>query len=70
MSINYCLIKEPHLPKHQSIKMYGEVEIQLHTLTSTLDGGGWSASRSGRFTLDKELWVLTGYNVWWGPEVM
>jgi hypothetical protein len=52
--------KGAHLPKHRSKKVYGEVEIQLHALTSTLDGGGWSASRSGRFTLDKVLPVPTG----------
>jgi hypothetical protein len=38
--------------------MYGGVEVQLHSfLTSTVDGGEWSASRSFRF-------ISEGYNVW------
>jgi hypothetical protein len=33
------------------MKTYGEVEIWLHTfLTSTIDGGEWSALRPGRFS--------------------
>jgi hypothetical protein len=33
------------------MKAYGEVNVQIHIfLTSALAGGGWSASRSCRFT--------------------
>jgi len=33
------------------MKAYWGMELQLHTfLTSALDGGEWSVSRSGRFT--------------------
>jgi len=32
------------------MKLYVGVEVQLHSfLTSAIDGGEWSASRSGRF---------------------
>jgi hypothetical protein len=34
------------------MKMYWGLEVQFHAfLTSALDGGEWSASRPGRFTL-------------------
>jgi len=33
------------------MKTYGGVEVQLHTLTSALDGGDWSPSHPDRFTL-------------------
>jgi hypothetical protein len=33
------------------MKVYGEMDAQIHILfTSALAGGAWSASRSGRFT--------------------
>jgi hypothetical protein len=32
------------------MKTYREVEVELHALTSVLDGGEWSDSLSGRFT--------------------
>jgi hypothetical protein len=40
------------LTKHHAMKTYWGVEVYSSTafLTSTLDGGEWSASRSGRFT--------------------
>jgi hypothetical protein len=39
------------LTKLHTMKTYWGVEVQLHAfLTSALDGGEWSASRSGRFT--------------------
>jgi hypothetical protein len=43
----------PFVTENHAMKAYWGVECQLqrHTfLTSTLDGGVWSASRSGRFT--------------------
>lgn len=49
MSINYCLIKEPICLNTSPWKCMVSGD-KLHTLTSTLDGGGWSASSSGRFT--------------------
>jgi hypothetical protein len=37
------------------MKIYEGVEVQLHSfLNSALDGGNWSASRPGRYTLWKE----------------
>ena len=38
-----------------AIKAYGGVEVQLHSffLTSALDGGEWSALRTGRSTPGK-----------------
>jgi len=39
------------LTDHHAIKAYWGVEVEIHAfLTSTLDGGEWSASRPGRFT--------------------
>jgi hypothetical protein len=38
------------LTNYHAMKMYGE----LHTLTSALDGGEWSALRSGRFNPENE----------------
>jgi len=36
--------------KHHVMKSYWKVEVQLHAfLTSVLDVGEWSGSRSGRF---------------------
>jgi hypothetical protein len=40
------------LTKHHAVRMYWGVEVYLHEfLTSALDGGEWSGSPSGRFTL-------------------
>jgi hypothetical protein len=52
------------------------MEVQLHALTSGLDGGEWSASRTGRFTTSEEapgkknlllrktrVYVAVNYNV-------
>jgi hypothetical protein len=41
----------PRLIRHHAMKTYGGAEAQLHGFfTSTLDGGEWSASRSGPLT--------------------
>jgi hypothetical protein len=38
------------LTKYHAMKTYWGVEVQLHAfLISALDGGEWSASRTGRF---------------------
>jgi len=40
------------LTKYHTTKTYRGVEVQLHVfLTLALDGGEWSASRPGHFTL-------------------
>jgi len=40
-------------PRHEGV--LGEwTYSSIHSLTSTLDGGEWSASRSGSFTLREE----------------
>jgi len=40
------------------MKIYGGVDLQIHaSLTSELDAGEWSTSRSGRFTLGNESLV-------------
>ena len=42
-------------PVH-SMKAYKGMEVDIHSfLTSALDGGVWSTSRSGRFTDKKKL---------------
>jgi len=39
------------LTKHQAMKTYWVLEVQLHAfLNSAVDRGEWSASRLGRFT--------------------
>jgi len=59
------------LTKHQGIKAYGEMNVQLHTfLTSALDGGEWWASRLGRFTpgihwIDRYAYCMIRKWAWW-----
>jgi len=51
---------------YHAMKTNGGVEVYLHTfLTSTLDGGDWSASRLGRFYPRER--VLSTY--WMGGSV-
>jgi hypothetical protein len=45
------------------MKTYGAVEVYLHALTSTLDGGEWSASRPCRLT--SGTYLIGG---WVGPR--
>jgi len=53
----------PCVTKYQGMKTYWGMEVWLHTLTSALDGGEWSASQLGRFTPDT-LWIRG----WMGPR--
>ena len=51
------------------MKGYGEVMVQLHSfLTSVQDGGGWSASRRGRFTSAEGTLGTQLYRGLGGPE--
>jgi hypothetical protein len=51
------------------MKTYVGVEVQLHAfLTSTLDEGEWSGSRSGRFTLRKSDLGSLCIGGWVGPR--
>jgi hypothetical protein len=50
-------------------KMYGGVEIQLHAFLATeLDGGKWTASRPGRFTLGERASGTHCVGGWAGPR--
>jgi hypothetical protein len=49
-----CLVKVKslRLAKYHALKAHGRWRYSsIHSLTSALDGGEWSASRPGRFTL-------------------
>jgi hypothetical protein len=51
------------------MKAYGVVDVQIHVfLTSTLIGGEWSASRSGRFIKWKEPLVPIRQETGWTSE--
>jgi len=50
------------------MKMYGGVEVQLHTfLASALGGGEWSASCPSHFTSGKESFGTHWLGGWVGP---
>jgi hypothetical protein len=56
VKLSLCLIK------YHAMKTYGRMEVQLHaSLTSTLDGGKWSASQPGSFTPGEKTPVPNGY---------
>jgi hypothetical protein len=57
------------LIKYHGIKTYGGVDVWLHSfLTSALDGGEWSASLPGRFTLRKRAHDTYLYEAEWDAE--
>jgi hypothetical protein len=59
------------LTEHQAIKTYWGVEVELHAfLTAALDGGEWSASRSGRFTPREKASGTHWLGGWVGPRVV
>jgi len=44
------------------------VEVEIPSfLTSALEGGEWSSSRSGRLTYDQQLIAPAAYDVVWAP---
>jgi hypothetical protein len=51
------------------MKMYGGVEVWVHAfLISALDGGEWSASRFGRFTLTDRVPSIHWISDWCRPQ--
>jgi len=53
------------LTTHHSMKTYGGVDMYLHVfLTSVVDGGEWSASRSSHFTPGEEIPVIHWIGDW------
>jgi hypothetical protein len=50
------------------MKMYGDVEIKLHTLTLALDGGMWSALHSGCFNPKVRAQISPEEETGWAPE--
>jgi hypothetical protein len=58
------------LTKYQAMKTCRRVEVQLHAfLTSSLDGGEWSASWPDRFTSMKRVFGTHLIGGWVGPKV-
>jgi hypothetical protein len=55
--------------KHHTMKTYWGVELYLHTsLTLALDGGEWSASCPGHFTLKEKAPGTYWIGGWEGPK--
>jgi hypothetical protein len=51
------------------MKTYGGVDVWVHIfLTSTLDGGKWSASCPGKFTPKDKAPLPIGQEAAWAPE--
>jgi hypothetical protein len=59
------------LTEHHAIEAYWGVEYSsMHSLTSTLDGGEWSASRPGRFTPRETASGTHWIAGWVGPRAV
>jgi hypothetical protein len=56
------------LVKHQGMKIYAGVEVQIYVLASALDGGERSVSRYGRFTLGTRQLSNNSTGGWVGPR--
>lgn len=71
MIVIIILIKDKTVPVH-AMKAFKGVEVQLHPfLTSTLDGGEWSASCLGCvMPLGKDLPVPIELQTGWTPELV
>jgi hypothetical protein len=53
------------------MKTYGGVDVETHVfLTSALVGGGYSASRPGRFTPGERAPVIHWRGGWVGPRAV
>jgi len=60
-------VKGNRFPVH-AMKTYNGVEVDIPSfLTSALEGGEWSASRSGRLTYEQQLTTPAAYEVVWAP---
>jgi len=60
----------PYLIKHHAMKIYGEVEVQLHIfLTLALDGGEWLASCPVHFTTRESTPGVHWIGGWGGSRV-
>jgi len=56
-------------PVH-AMKAYGGVEVELYSLTSTLDGGEWLTSCYIQFTPKKEPLIPIQQEAVWSPELV
>jgi hypothetical protein len=57
------------LTEHHAMKAYWEWRYSsTHSLTSALDGGDWSASRPGRFTLRERVPGTHWIGGWMDPR--
>jgi hypothetical protein len=66
MSLYFCVL---NLTKHHAMKTYWEVEVQRHAfLTSTLEGGEWTASHPGRLTPGERASGTPWVGGWVGPR--
>jgi hypothetical protein len=65
----YFPLKAAALTEHHVMKAHWGVEVCLHAfLTSALDGGGWSASRPGRFIPRERAPGTHWIGGWVGPR--